>query len=97
MPRIKKEKHIVQLMIELYCHKKEGNTKLCNKCNELIEYSHKKLNACKFGENKSSCKNCPIHCYNPHMKELIHKVMRYSGPRMFFQYPIITLRHLIKK
>ena len=52
-------------MIDIYCQKKHGNNKgeLCEECSELLEYAHKRLSFCKFGENKSTCSRCPIHCY----------------------------------
>ena len=61
--RIKKEKEVVELMINLYCDKKHKSNGLCEECSELLEYAHKRLSYCKFGDEKSSCSKCPIHCY----------------------------------
>ena len=96
MNKIEREKYTVSLMIQLYCRKKEGNKTLCNDCRELEKYAHKRLSACKYGEQKTSCKKCPTHCYRKDMREKIREVMRFSGPRMIIHHPIEALRHLIK-
>lgn len=96
MSRIYKEKQIVEKMILIYCQKKH-NKNLCTECSQLLEYAISKLNKCKFGEHKGSCKNCKIHCYNPQMRKKIKSVMKFSGPRMIIYYPIYVLKHLILK
>lgn len=92
--RIEKEKKIVKLMINIYCKKKEGNTELCDECSKLLKYAESRLSRCKFGDNKSSCKRCPIHCYSPDMREKIREVMRFSGPRMIIYEPYEAIRHI---
>ena len=101
---IDKEKHIVELMIRLYCRRKEGHDNhcrckddhdnLCPECQALLDYALLRLSRCPFGENKTSCRRCPVHCYSPLMRERIRIVMRYSGPRMLLYHPIETLKHL---
>ena len=56
--RIAHEKKTVELMIRLYCRKKEKNTILCADCEELLRYAHARLDHCPFGEKKSACKEC---------------------------------------
>ena len=80
--RIAHEKKTVELMIRLYCRKKEKNTILCADCEELLRYAHARLDHCPFGEKKSACKECTVHCYKPVMRERMRQVMRFSGPRM---------------
>lgn len=92
--RIEKEKRIVKLMIDLYCKKKEGNTELCDSCSDLLKYAETRLSRCKFGDNKPSCQRCPVHCYNPEMREKIRNVMRFSGPRMIIYQPYEAIRHI---
>ena len=77
MKRIKEEQRVVEQMIRLYCRKKEGNKELCPGCQELLQYATARLERCKFGENKPTCKKCPIHCYRPQMKERMCKVGDY--------------------
>ena len=86
MSRIEEEKRVVEQMIRLYCRKSEGHDELCPSCKELLDYAHSRLERCRYGEHKPTCKKCPVHCYRPNMKERIRIVMRWSGPRMII-YP----------
>lgn len=89
------EKKIVGLMIRLYCRRKEKNAVLCPDCEELLRYAHARLDHCPFGERKSSCKKCTVHCYKPAMRERMRLVMRFSGPRMLLYAPWAAIRHLL--
>ena len=95
MNRIEREKQTVSQMIRLYCRLKENNKELCCSCAELEAYAHKRLSACKYGNNKTACQKCPTHCYKKDMREKIREVMRFAGPRMIFHAPIAALRHLL--
>ena len=97
-PKIQKEKETVEKFIQLYCEKKHGSTSktLCSECNELLEYSHQRLEQCQFQENKPTCRKCPVHCYRPTMRDMVRKVMRYSGPRYAFRAPVDWIRHQIR-
>lgn len=92
--RIEQEKQTVERMVRLYCRKKEGNKQLCPQCEELLGYARTRLSRCPFGENKSTCRQCSIHCYKPEMKERMREVMRYAGPRMLLYHPVAALCHL---
>ncbi|CAG37229.1 hypothetical protein DP2500 [Desulfotalea psychrophila LSv54] len=93
--RIKREKRAVGLMIQLYCrHNHPGHEGICAECAELLAYAHKRLDGCKYGEDKTTCGKCRTHCYRPEMRMKICKVMRYSGPRMLFRHPLIALGHI---
>ena len=95
MTRIEKEKQTVAKMVELYCHGHGHATNgLCEECAALLAYSHSRLDRCKFGNNKSTCKQCPVHCYKPMMREQMRQVMRYAGPRMLWHHPVAALKHL---
>ena len=94
MSRIENEKKTVEQMIRLYCRLKEGNRTLCADCQALLEYAHKRLDHCKFGERKSTCRKCPVHCYKPDMRGRMQEVMRFAGPRMMIYHPLEALRHL---
>ena len=96
MNRIGREKHTVSWMIRLYCRKKEGNKEICSECRELEEFAHKRLSACRYGEQKTSCKKCPTHCYRKDMRERIRQVMRFAGPRMILYHPLEAVRHLFQ-
>lgn len=90
------EKKTVEFMVRLYCRKKEKNASLCPACRELLDYAHARLDRCPFGEKKSACKQCTVHCYKPVMREHMRKVMRFSGPRMLLHAPWQALRHLLR-
>ena len=74
---------------------KEKNTVLCPDCEELLRYAHTRLDRCPFGEKKSSCKKCTVHCYKPVMRERMRQTMRFAGPRMIFYSPWAAIRHLL--
>ncbi|MDD5815000.1 MAG: nitrous oxide-stimulated promoter family protein [Marinilabiliaceae bacterium] len=95
MTRIESEKNIIEIMIRLYCRRRLGQNELPQEYQDLLSYAHKRLDHCKFGENKTSCKRCPIHCYAPAMRSLMRQVMRWCGPRMLLYHPIITIKHYI--
>lgn len=95
--KIEREKKAVEMMIRLYCRKKERNRELCPSCAELIEYASARLDRCPFGDGKGACKNCRIHCYKPEMRRRIREVMRYAGPRMLLYAPVTAIRHLLGK
>ena len=69
-------------------------TVLCAECQELLQYALERLDNCPFQEHKTTCENCPVHCYRPEMRERIRAVMRYAGPRMLFRHPLLALLHL---
>ena len=84
-------------MIALYCRHKLGMQQMNEEYCILEEYAHKRLTCCKFGEKKPACKNCPLHCYKPSMREQIREIMRWAGPRTLFYDPIAALRHLLNR
>ncbi len=95
--RIEEEKKVVEQMIHLYCRIKEGNTSLCPDCHELLRYAKERLDHCKFGSDKPTCKKCPVHCYRPDMRKRIKSIMRWSGPRMLFYHPVSAVKHLLRE
>lgn len=92
--KIEREKRVLERMIRIYCSFSEKNSELCDGCRELLAYANERLDKCPFGDGKGSCKGCKIHCYKPEMRARIRRVMRFSGPRMLFISPIMSLRHL---
>ena len=97
MNRIENEKKTVGLMVRLYCRRCEGNKELCPDCSELLSYAEERLDRCKFGSGKPTCKKCPVHCYKPDMRERVRKVMRWAGPRMMLYHPLEAIKHLIRE
>ena len=95
--RLTEEKIIVELMIRAYCQHKERNDELCCRCAELLDYAFRRLDSCKYGISKPTCRLCPIHCYREDMQDRIRTVMRWSGPRMILYHPMLAARHLLKE
>ncbi len=95
-PKLKREFKTIKVMIECYCrgvHKtKQG---LCSDCSKLLEYAKTRLLRCPFKENKPTCVKCPVHCYQPELRQKVKEVMRYAGPRIILLHPILTIRHFI--
>jgi len=95
-PRIRREKRTVAAMVGMYCHVHHGTRgALCADCAGLLEYAHARLDRCRFGEGKSTCGRCAVHCYRPEMRERIRAVMRWSGPRMLLRHPLMAVRHAV--
>jgi predicted amidophosphoribosyltransferase len=95
-PRMKRERQTIEYMIDIYCrnhHYTKGE--LCSDCRELLEYARFRLKNCPFQENKTTCGNCPIHCYKAKMREKVRNVMRYSGPRMIRHHPLLAIGHMV--
>jgi hypothetical protein len=94
--RIKREKVTIEKMLGIYCrynHQSQGQ--LCPDCQDLLAYASKRLDYCKFGEDKTTCGKCPIHCYKPDMRQKAIEIMRFSGPRMLKYHPILAVLHLV--
>ncbi len=93
MNRIEQEKETVGKMIELYCrHRLKADT-VPEEYQHLAEYACRRLDHCRYGENKTACKDCPTHCYAPAEREQIREVMRWAGPRMLLYSPKDAIRH----
>lgn len=95
-PRIHREKRTVAAMIDLYCRDEHGTQgELCADCQALHDYAMQRLDRCPFGEEKTTCATCAIHCYKPAMRERVRVVMRTAGPRMIWKHPVLAVRHVL--
>lgn len=90
-----REKKVITEMVKLYCRKNHKSGELCDECKEVLNYSLKRLDHCKFMETKTFCSNCKSPCYNMEMKEKVKKIMKFSGPRMLFYHPLLVIYHII--
>ena len=91
-----RERSTVEHMIKLYCKgKHQPQSELCQDCRALLKYVGGRLGSCPFQDEKPTCLNCQVHCFEPEMREKIKNVMRYSGPRMLLRHPLLTLRHIL--
>jgi hypothetical protein len=95
-PRLQREEKTVNLMINMYCQTHHNSSdENCEKCITLRNYARVRLEHCRYGDNKPTCSNCPIHCYRKSMASEIKKVMRFAGPRMMFKHPILAIKHVL--
>lgn len=92
--RLAREWKTVLAMMQIYCRDKHGGN-LCTECWGLANYVHLRLDRCRFGEDKPTCANCPVHCYQRDRREQIKVVMRYAGPKMIWEHPILSIYHLL--
>ena len=94
--RAAREKKTLAAMVNLYCRRNHvGNVHVCEDCRGIIAYACARIDSCPFIEDKPTCLNCKVHCYDGSMRERTRSVMRYSGPRMIYRHPVLAVRHLI--
>jgi hypothetical protein len=92
--RLSREWTTVTVMLDIYCRDHHG-VALCRECQDLKHYVSQRLKRCRFGEEKPTCVKCPVHCYQRERREQIKTVMRYAGPRMLWEHPWLSLRHMV--
>lgn len=94
--RLQKEYDTTVIMVRLYCKNHHGTKEiLCDDCTKLLDYARNRLSRCPFHKEKTTCGKCTVHCYKNDMLQKIREVMRYSGPKMIWQHPVIAIQHLI--
>ena len=94
--RLERERRTVAAMVAIYCRAKHApETPLCAECADLEAYTRLRLEKCPYGEAKPTCANCPIHCYQPHRREQVKRVMAFAGPRILWRHPILAVRHML--
>jgi Nitrous oxide-stimulated promoter len=93
-PRLAREWRTLTAMVQIYCrdhHRPAGG--VCPECTRLLDYANVRLERCRFGAEKPTCAKCPVHCYQRDRREQARVVMRYAGPRMLWEHPVMSLRH----
>lgn len=93
------ETETVRRMISIYCHDMHHTKKneLCSECSALFDYAQNRIDKCFYGDKKPVCSKCQVHCYKRGMRDRIKEVMRYSGPKMPWKSPILSLRYMYRK
>ncbi len=94
-PRIERESKTLGVMLAIYCRGVHHRRELCRECSDLLVYARERLDKCPFQAGKTTCAKCPVHCYQPSMRENIRRVMRYAGPRITFYAPHLAFYHII--
>lgn len=103
--KVSDEKKLIEFMIGVYCrgnhkrkmtkHEMRHKENFCDECRELYKYACERIDKCPFTETKTFCSSCIVHCYKPHMREKIRKVMKYAGPRMMIYSPKLAVKHIV--
>jgi hypothetical protein len=92
--RLAREWKTMAAMVQRFCQGRHGSgDELCRECRSLLDYATIRLDRCRFGADKPTCANCPVHCYERRRREQMREVMRYAGPQMLWRHPILSLRH----
>ena len=95
-PRLAREFATISAMVRLHCQDRHGQyAGLCVNCQRLMDYATRRLDRCVFGDDKPTCANCTVHCYNAEMRERVRVVMRYAGPRIMWRHPFLALAHVV--
>ncbi|MDD5772013.1 MAG: nitrous oxide-stimulated promoter family protein [bacterium] len=102
--KFNREKATIEKMSAIFCHGRhssyarlpDGQGQLCPSCSELFNYSIERIKKCPHGMAKPRCAKCKIHCYRKDMRARMKEVMKYSGPRMLYRHPWLTLMHYSK-
>lgn len=95
-PRLARELATMRAMVAIHCRDQHGRgADLCDECAKLMDYATRRLDRCVFGDDKPTCANCTVHCYNAEMRERVRVVMRYAGPRMMWRHPLLALAHVV--
>ncbi|KAJ4461849.1 putative nitrous oxide-stimulated promoter family protein [Paratrimastix pyriformis] len=103
-PRIARELKLIRIMIHVYCRGCHSSSPrsvdapdLCPQCLALWDFTKAHVTRCIFQEKKSVCAKCHVHCFrsDPHYRETIRAVMRYSGPRVLISHPFLTILHFL--
>ena len=100
-PNIVRDRRTVAAMVDIYCHHHHADLPrsadggdLCADCASLMAYADVRLSKCPFGPEKTTCRECPVHCYRPAERATMKQVMIFSGPRMLWRHPWLAVRHL---
>lgn len=91
---ISRERNTFKKMVAIYCENQHGEAQ-CKQCTALLNTMEQALVDCLYGEGKPLCSKCSTNCLPEEIRRAIGDVMRYSGPRMLFRHPTLTLLHVL--
>jgi hypothetical protein len=92
--RLKREWQTMTAMIRICCRDRHHTgSGLCEECQQFLDYAGVRLERCRFGPEKPTCAKCPVHCYQRQRREQVRVIMRYAGPRMLWEQPMMSLHH----
>jgi hypothetical protein len=94
--RLAREWQTMVAMVRIYCRDQhQTHDGLCAECEQFLNYANVRLERCHFGPEKPTCAKCPVHCYQRERREQVRVIMRYAGPRMLWEHPVMSLHHWI--
>ncbi|HOB31968.1 MAG TPA: nitrous oxide-stimulated promoter family protein [Verrucomicrobiota bacterium] len=94
--RLAREWKTMQAMVRIYCNNLHGTAgDVCAECRDFLGYASRRLERCRFGPEKPTCANCPVHCYQRARRDQVRAIMRYAGPRMLWRHPVLSLLHWV--
>ncbi|MTC58525.1 nitrous oxide-stimulated promoter family protein [Providencia rustigianii] len=93
--RISREIKTIDKMIQIYQKSHPAPEEDPEYYQKIFKYAINRLEKCRYGESKPACKQCPIHCYQPKMRNEMKLIMRWAGPKMLYHHPILAIRHLL--
>ena len=92
--RLAREWKTMAAMVRIFCRDHHHPpASLCDSCQQFLAYAQVRLERCRFGPAKPTCAQCPVHCYQRDRREQARAIMRYAGPRMVYEHPIMSLWH----
>jgi hypothetical protein len=92
--RMAREWKTMVAMVRIYCRDRHRtDAESCIECRQFLDYAHTRLDRCRFGEEKPTCANCPVHCYQKARRDQVRTIMRHAGPRMLLRHPVLSLFH----
>lgn len=91
---IVRERITFEKMLLIYCTTHHA-TPLCAECRDLLSGLERILKDCPFGDSKPLCSKCSSDCLPAEDRQKVATVMRYSGPRMAYRHPALTLLHFV--
>jgi len=93
---VQTEMRTIEVMVRIYCRSRHGRD-LCEECGNILTHCFARIEKCVFGPDKPVCNICTVHCYSTKMREKVKTIMRFSGPKMIYRHPYLTIVHLVKK
>ena len=92
--RLAREWKTMSAMVRIYCREQHGTSgDLCSDCRQFLDYAQVRLERCRFEQEKPTCAKCPVHCYQKARREQARAIMRFAGPRMLWEHPVLSVRH----
>lgn len=96
--RVAREVKTIEVMVEIFCRRTHQSEEIpCGECQDVLRYAKKRIDKCPFLTNKPTCANCTVHCFKPSYRQKVKQIMAFSGPRMSYLHPVLTIFHFLDK